>query len=349
MLLMLQTKPRRSTPDDQAVRTERCGRSSSAASTTGAKIAHARMAGAQIEDVSTLFPGFCPLVVTQLEPGPVCGDLECVRSALAAVSRYRIARQLHLCGTIGHGWLVIGFVRRGGQAVGSGEVVCGAPRHSLDWLLLPGDEFFLVGLTQSVLRRAVPELLTVVHQKERWHADLETTEDTVGTLSGLLGRAGSGLVDALCFEELTLTAFVEARSRVCQGGFGESHAMSLVDRACRTAGEMRRGFRVSELCLALRVSPRSLLAAFTTVTGMGPHAYFMRQRLSAARHLLASARPRRETVTEAALSAGFTELGRFAGRYRAFFGENPSQTLLMARGKAAGRVRSRSSSETSCL
>jgi AraC-like DNA-binding protein len=327
---MRQTKPSRSKPKTNTVRIEWCGRHCSAAD-----VAYDRLVGARIEDVSKRFPALCPVDIAQLEPGTVCCDLEFARSAHAAVSRHRIARQLHLCGTIGEGWCVIGFVRRRGPEPCAGEVTCGASGQSFDWLLRPGDEFFLVGLAQRVFHRVSSPPSVSPYRKEYRRADPEMMEDTVGALSGLLSRAQVGRFAARSFEEVVLETVLEAQSRARQFGFGEDRAMALVERAFRAAGEIRGCVRVSELCLALRVSPRSLLAAFTAVTGMGPHAYFMRQRLSKARHLLASARPRRETVTDVALSAGFTELGRFAGRYRSFFGESPSQTLRRPAGKTA--------------
>jgi len=341
---MLPTKPSRSKPKTDTVRIEWCGRYFSAA-----YVAYDRHVGARIEDVSMRFPALCPVDLAQLEPGTVCCDLEFARSAHAAVSRHRIARQLHLCGTVAEGWCVIGFVQRRGPEPCAGEMTCGAPGQLLDWLLRPGDEFFLVGLAHHVFHSVKVESSASPCRKEYLRADPETMEDTVSALSGLLSRARRGRLAAEPFEEIVLETFLEARSCARRCGLGENQAMALVERALRAAGKIRGSVRVSELCLALRVSPRSLLAAFTAVTGMGPHAYFMRQRLSTARHLLSNAMPRRDTVTEAALAAGFTELGRFAGRYRAFFGENPSQTLRRACGEGAGCQRQRSGSGISCL
>lgn len=85
--------------------------------------------------------------------------------------------------------------------------------------------------------------------------------------------------------------------------------------------------RVSDICAALNVSPRTLQRAFQEAVGMGPAHYLALKRLARARAMLRSADPRATSVTEIALDQGFWELGRFAGAYRRMFGEKPSETL----------------------
>ena len=84
---------------------------------------------------------------------------------------------------------------------------------------------------------------------------------------------------------------------------------------------------IAELSRIAGVSERTLRAAFHDVVGVSPKQHVIRQRLQAARAALSAAEPGTTTVTDVAMSYGFLELGRFAGRYRNTFGEAPSRTL----------------------
>ena len=84
---------------------------------------------------------------------------------------------------------------------------------------------------------------------------------------------------------------------------------------------------VGDLSRMAGVSERTLRSAFHDVVGVSPKQWALRQRLAAAREALSAAAPGTTTVTEVAMSYGFFELGRFAGRYRTVFGEMPSETL----------------------
>jgi transcriptional regulator GlxA family with amidase domain len=87
---------------------------------------------------------------------------------------------------------------------------------------------------------------------------------------------------------------------------------------------------VAELSRMAGVSERTLRAAFHDVLGLSPKQYDITERLRAARAALSAADPETTTVTDVAMTYGFFELGRFAGRYRDVFGEVPSRTLRQA-------------------
>lgn len=81
----------------------------------------------------------------------------------------------------------------------------------------------------------------------------------------------------------------------------------------------------SELAAQVSVSYPTLRRIFQDWFGTSPSQYLLLKRLYLVRRRLLSGDY--ATVTEAAMSCGFWELGRFAGRYRALFGELPSATI----------------------
>ena len=84
---------------------------------------------------------------------------------------------------------------------------------------------------------------------------------------------------------------------------------------------------ISHLSLLVGVSERGLRIAFNAVRGMSPKQFVINDRLHEVRRALIDPRATRATVTNIATEHGFFELGRFAGRYKAVFGETPSETL----------------------
>jgi transcriptional regulator GlxA family with amidase domain len=83
---------------------------------------------------------------------------------------------------------------------------------------------------------------------------------------------------------------------------------------------------LASLCRLTGLSERGLRNAFYSVCGMSPTRYMLVLRLRDVRRALCEATTR-TTVTAVATNYGFFELGRFAGTYRAAFGETPSDTL----------------------
>lgn len=87
---------------------------------------------------------------------------------------------------------------------------------------------------------------------------------------------------------------------------------------------------MADLCQACNTSERTLRNLFTRYLGMSPHRYLMQHRLHAIRRALLHAAPG-ETITELCARFGVWDFGRFAGLYRRYFGELPSQSLRSRR------------------
>ncbi|TWU04195.1 transcriptional regulator EutR [Symmachiella macrocystis] len=88
---------------------------------------------------------------------------------------------------------------------------------------------------------------------------------------------------------------------------------------------------VGELAAAAEVSERTLRTAFNEYYGLSPARYLQLRQLHQVQRALRAASPDVVSVSDAMLSSGVWEFGRFASRYRRTFGELPSETLKTRR------------------
>jgi AraC family ethanolamine operon transcriptional activator len=91
----------------------------------------------------------------------------------------------------------------------------------------------------------------------------------------------------------------------------------------------------SQVCEALRISPRKLHDSIVATCGMSPHAYLKIRRLTLARRALLTATPDVRLIKRVAIAHGFWHFGNFAQDYRRLFGETPSETFARAVGASA--------------
>ena len=98
-------------------------------------------------------------------------------------------------------------------------------------------------------------------------------------------------------------------------------------RASSSRNAIASSRRAAELCPRLRTSRRTLQDSFRQVADTTPVHYLRSVRLNAVRRRLMSTRAADLGVAQAAADRGFGHLSHFAERYKALFGELPSQTL----------------------
>ena len=110
--------------------------------------------------------------------------------------------------------------------------------------------------------------------------------------------------------------------------FNEPVARSLVESALiQSDSSSKYAQTISDLCVKLNVSRRTLELAFQKITGKSPLKFLMQRRLGRAYEMLKQGSPDSLRVTDVAMACGFHEFGRFACRYRQAFNETPRQTL----------------------
>lgn len=151
------------------------------------------------------------------------------------------------------------------------------------------------------------------------------------SLSGLETAAAAG-VDPASNREHDLmremvAAFAQSADRTPTGSPGRVDDRHVALTCIEYASSIERIPTVNELCMVAHVCQRRLQLAFNRTFDMPPTHFFRAWAMDQARRRLLAAEPGGGTVTAVATGLGFAHLARFAGRYRARFGEAPSQTL----------------------
>ena len=123
-----------------------------------------------------------------------------------------------------------------------------------------------------------------------------------------------------------LTALASSRSKLCDQPLmvrqkGLRSAIQFLEAQCEDNPT------ILDVCIAARLSWRSLDRAFHECFGIGPKRYLLNLRLTRVRRKLKSG-PSTTKVADAANEWGFWHLGQFAKDYHRMFGELPSETLV---------------------
>ena len=111
-----------------------------------------------------------------------------------------------------------------------------------------------------------------------------------------------------------------------------------IARACEefAASSQYQSVTLTDLCRASGASERRVRQAFYESYGMSPTAYLRVAALHEVRRALFAKSPARGDISRIASDYGFWHLSRFAGQYRALFGESPSATCARTARAEAG-------------
>ena len=113
---------------------------------------------------------------------------------------------------------------------------------------------------------------------------------------------------------------------------GTAAASRLIVGECIAVVDVRgAATTMPELLRAAAVSPRRLRQAFSDAYDLPPMRYLQLRVLNRAYKCLSVSGACGDTVTEVAMDLGIAHMGQFAARYRAVFGEQPSETVCRAR------------------
>jgi AraC family ethanolamine operon transcriptional activator len=149
------------------------------------------------------------------------------------------------------------------------------------------------------------------------------------------GAAPRREVDVATALETCLASALPADSQV-EASVGRSQIVRRAESFFRR--HLGETISIAQLSSIAGVSERSLRNAFYDVYTTSPKRYLRLWQLHQVRRALRRADREDASVTDVATLHGFYELGRFAGEYKALFGEAPSATLQRARGQVASRL-----------
>lgn len=296
-----------------------------------------------VEDMSAAVSNFFDLQAVQLEPGDMRCQIDFIAAGNTFFYREHYPLRTHLTGELLHNRFGFAVPVQGPGLKFSGEemdrcrLASAMTGEEMDVFASGGLKQFVVLLDHARLleladQAGLPSEVQQALRPGRSTMPLVAKPHSVAALAqrmqhllhlaanGELGVDAGYLEDWVYAQALSILDVREAQR-------GKPPAAALVRRAIEMADAHGGPVRVAHLCGALRVSPSSLESAFKAVTGVTPHAFFLRRRLNQARNVLLREDPVQRSVTDIATELGFSELGRFAVRYRHMFGETPSETL----------------------
>ncbi|MFM8719545.1 MAG: helix-turn-helix domain-containing protein [Chthoniobacterales bacterium] len=296
-----------------------------------------------VEDMSAAVRNFFDLQAVQLEPGEMKCQIDFIAAGNTFMYQEHYPRRTHLTGELLHNRF--GFavpldgpsLKFSGEAMDHCRLASAMTGEEMDVFAPGGLKQFVVLLDHARLLAMAdetglpPEVLNAL-RPGRSTMPLVAKPRAVSSLGQRLkhllhlAAVGDLNMDAAYFEDWIYAQALSILD-VKDVPRGRPPAAVLVRRAVEISEAHAGPVRIAELCTALRVSPGTLENAFKSVTGVAPHAYFLRRRLNQARNVLLREDAAERKVTEIALGLGFSELGRFSVRYREMFGESPSETL----------------------
>ena len=296
-----------------------------------------------VEDMSAAVSNFFDLHAVQLEPGSMQCRIDFIAAGNTFMYLENYPRRTHLTGELLHNRFGLAIPVAGPNAIMSGEqmdrcrLASAMTGEEMDFLAPGGLKQFVILLDHARLismadEAGLPVDVQRALRRGRSTMPLVAKPRAVASLSQRLqhmlhlAAVGELSMDAAYFEDWLYgeaLSILDVKEAPC----GRPPAAVLVRRSIEISESCAGPVRIARLCTALRVSPGTLEHAFKSVAGVTPHAFFLRRRLNEARQALLREDAGRRNVTDIALSLGFSELGRFAVRYREMFGETPSQTL----------------------
>jgi len=239
------------------------------------------------------------------------------------------------------------FCRLNGQDIRAGDIAVLLPGRKFVMATNGSSEWVVASISTDILAQIAFDILP---------SDFDSDAAVVSTPPSLLRQikvVAGEIIDSLerpsefrgedraVDKASSLTNFILTglATGTAQVACGTPRVRGSSERALQRALDFLDGYRngaivVSKLCRAAGVGERTLLRSFHDFLGMPPGHFVKLRLLNTVRRALQSAAAR-GTITSLLADYNVTEFGRFAGEYKALFGETPSQTYSRQRAGAS--------------
>lgn len=292
-------------------------------------------------------------VYAQLTPGRFEGSLDEASFRSVQVFREATNQSIHQAGTGSERAYAIGVpVKMSGNALWRGEPVDGgtmitlASGEELDLYAPPGFEVLALTIDQALLddyavrvdERDAGAFLRGRHAVRPPPAELDVLRRLLASILQAVhanattlgyGETQRLLEQSLLNKLLDVVAEGDDARDTRGPCAGRKHLVESA-RAYMNA-HIDEPISVADLCIALRVSRRTLQYAFSEVLNLNPVRFLRALRLNGVRRELVADETGSLRVQAVAARWGFWHLGHFVTDYKAMFGELPSQTPRRAK------------------
>ena len=293
-----------------------------------------------------------PLELTQLEPGPLRGDLLALRFGSLQALRVRFDRALHIAGAkpVDRQLFTLeldpaaqaGPLRSHGQTLPS-NAVFGIATHGEVHLTAKGQRSLAVlAIDPARFQQEARALGHARLDEQLFRANwlpIETGRfqrlcrhlHQLFTLSEAPRPPLGGASIRSWLQTDLLSLLIEALAHAAEDGPSLPPPPARIELVKQAQDWMARhqgqSISLAGMCREVCTSRRSLIQGFQDHLGLGPMAFLKLQRLHGVRQTLLAADPQGTTIAAVAARYGFHSAGHFARDYRLLFGELPSLTL----------------------
>lgn len=285
----------------------------------------------------------------QLEPGIFKRVKRVIELSGVRIARHHFNLGFNLQGQVEPGTVLVGILaepcdaRWAGNPIGEASVaVSGGP---VELSSAEGGTFFEIAVdVQGILRSspaAVERVHALVTSRDRYVVRETVVAACLRAVLGDLFRDENAVVHPSVERHIHALAARALTGEIEPEATPNFARRVQAVRTCEAFIRENMGTDISlvQLSDVSKLRLRSLINAFQAVTGFSPMAYMKRLRLNEVRRVLRHAR-NGARIIDVAANWGFWHMGHFTTDYRSLFGELPSQTLLRAKNRAKGILRS---------